>query len=114
MATAYINGHGHIGQVGSSGRISNSGYYAVSVSNTIGSTTMIDNTVRIPKGSIVEGYIRLNDMTNAMEVYSNGSWRVVGFMDRVESVQERHERLLKELAEFWPDAYFDLGMKGLI
>ena len=32
----------------------------------------------------------------------------------LEHGQERNERILKELAEFWPDAYFDLGMKGLI
>lgn len=95
------------------GHISSGGYY-VSSSSGAHYASFIDTRVHVPKGAVVEGYIRLNDMTNAMEVYSNGSWRVVGFMDRVESVQERHERLLKELAEFWPDAYFDLGMKGLI
>ena len=96
------------------GHISSGGYYVTSSAGGATYASSIDTRVHVPKGAVVEGYIRLNDMTNAMEVYSNGSWRVVGFMDRVESIQERHERLLKELAEFWPDAYFDLGMKGLI
>ena len=62
----------------------------------------------------IEGYIRYNQSNGMMEVYQNGNWDALGFVDQVESLAERHARVCKELAKYWPEAYFDLGMKGLL
>lgn len=105
MAVGYYNSHAHLGS---------GGYYVASSSGSGNIGTIVDSTVRIPKGAIVEGYVRYNDCTNMMEVYANGQWNNIAHVDKVESLQDRHARIMKELAEFWPDAYFDLGMKGLL